>query len=80
MTSNQHITWDLLGTRTLFKSGQATPVPESAKFLQNGTRRVREIRAEQIERLAAVQPIVPSGPASLCGKRRTVDEGINPIS
>ena len=34
----------------------------SVKFLQNGTRRVREIRAEQIERLAAVQPIVPSGP------------------
>ena len=53
---------DLLGTRTLFNSGQATPVPESVKFLQNGTRRVREIRAEQIERLAAVQPIVPSGP------------------
>ena len=53
---------DLLGTRTLYNSGQATPVPESVKFLQNGTRRVREIRAEQIERLAAVQPIVPSGP------------------
>ena len=37
-------------------------MPESVKFLQNGTRRVREIRAEQIERLAAVQPTVPSGP------------------
>ena len=37
-------------------------MPESVKFLQNGTRRVREIRAEQIERLAAAKPIVPSGP------------------
>ena len=53
---------DLLGARTLCNSGQATPVSEPVKFLQNGTRRVREIRAEQIERLAAVQPIVPSGP------------------
>ena len=53
---------DLLGTRTLYNSGQATPVSEPVKFLQNGTRRVREIRAEQIERLAAAQPIVPSGP------------------
>ena len=53
---------DVRGTRTLYISGQATPVPESVKFLQNGTRRVREIRAEQIERLAAAQPIVPSGP------------------
>ena len=53
---------DVRGTRTLYNSGQATPVPDSVKFLQNGTRRVREIRAEQIERLAAAQPIVPSGP------------------
>ena len=53
---------DVLGTRKLYNSGQATPVPESVKFLQNGTRRVREIRAEQIERIAAVQPIVPIAP------------------
>ena len=62
MTLNQHTIWIVLGTRTLCNSGQATPVPESVKFLQNGTRRVREIRAEQIERIAAVQPIVPNGP------------------
>ena len=53
---------DVRGTRALFTHGQALTVPESVKFLQNGNRRVREIRAEQIERLAAVKPIVPSAP------------------
>ena len=50
------------GTRALFTHGQATTVSETVKHLQNKTRRVREIRAEQIERLAAIKPIVPNGP------------------
>ena len=53
---------DLRGTRVPFQHGQATTVSESVKFLQQGNRRVRDIRAEQIERLVAARPIVPSGP------------------
>ena len=71
---------DVRGTRALFTHGQALTVPESVKFLQNGNRRVREIRAEQIERLAAVKPTVASAPHPCVVKRRIVDEGINPIS
>ena len=53
---------DIQGTRVPFRYGQATTVPESVKFLQTGNRRVREIRAEQIERIAAAKPIIPNGP------------------
>ena len=53
---------DVRGTRVPYAHGQATTVPEAVKFLQQGNRRVRDIRAEQIERLAAAKPIVPSGP------------------
>ena len=51
---------DVRGTRVPFAHGQDIPVSESVKFLQHGNRRVREIRAEQIERLAAAKPIVPT--------------------
>ena len=40
---------DIRGTRTSYTHGQATTVSESVKVLQHGNRRVREIRAEQIE-------------------------------
>ena len=53
---------DVRGTRVPFAHGQDIPVSESVKVLQNGNRRVRDIRAEQIERIAAAKPIVPSGP------------------
>ena len=50
------------GTRVPFRYGQATTVPELVKVLQHGNRRVRDIRAEQIERVAAARPIIPNGP------------------
>ena len=53
---------DVRGTRVPFTHCQDITVPESVKSLQNGNRRVREIRAEQIERLAAAKPIVPNAP------------------
>ena len=53
---------DIRGTRPSFTHGQDTTVSEPVKVLQNGNRRVREIRAEQLERLAASKPIVPVAP------------------
>ena len=53
---------DVRGTRMKFQTGQATTVPESVKLLQSGNRRIREIRAEQLERIAAAKPITPVGP------------------
>ena len=53
---------DVRGTRSAFHTGQATKVSEGVKFLQQGNRRVRDIRAEQIGRIAASKPIIPSGP------------------
>ena len=53
---------DVRGTRKPLVSGEVTKVHESVKSLQQDKRRVRDIRAEQIERLATAKPIVPSGP------------------
>ena len=53
---------DVCATRSAFHTGQDTKVSEAVKLLQQGNRRVRDIRAEQLERIAASKPIIPSGP------------------
>ena len=62
MTLNQPYNLDVHETRKPYVHGEAAKVSEAVKFLQQDKRRIREIRAEQIERLAAAKPIVPSGP------------------
>ena len=52
---------DVHGTRTPIR-GEVVKIHESVQFLQQEKRRVRDIRAEQIERLAGIKPIVPRGP------------------
>ena len=41
---------DLLGTRTMFNSGRAAPVPESVKFLQNGPLELGELERYELSR------------------------------
>ena len=40
---------DVGATRSAFHTGQDTKVSEAVKFLQQGNRRARDIRAEQLE-------------------------------
>ena len=51
-----------VGTRRPLASGEITKIHESVQFVQQEKRRVRDIRAEQIERLVGTKPTTPKGP------------------
>ena len=49
---------DLERTKRVFTRGVKATIGESAQFLQKGKRRVRDIRAEQIERILGTKTSV----------------------
>ena len=71
---------DIHGTRKPFVHGENTKVHASTQYLQQEKRRVREIRAEQIERLVGTKATVFRGPHP-CVVREGImlDEGISPL-
>ena len=59
---------DINGTRKPFVHGEVAKVHASVQTLQQDRRRVREIRAEQIERLVGTKATVFRGPHHVLGK------------